>query len=246
MTKKTVNLVLLHGWSLGSWIWGNLIPHLKDNWRLWIIDLPGYGTAKSCNTTDIDRITQQIAAQIPSKAVIVGWSLGGLIGIKLADLRPDIKALILLASSPCFINKPNWQHVIDANDLQGLAIRLKQDKIKGLRQFAHLVVSGDHQPRLSAKKLINNMLLYAPTMPTLDQGLHILQQDIRFLLAQQTLPIALVLGENDVLVRSSIKIAIKTVNSAINTFQIAQVGHAPMLSKPQQTAAVLAKFIGSL
>lgn len=246
--SASINLVLIHGWALGSWIWRPLIPHLSDICKLSIIDLPGYNNVTADTTTDIDKIAQQLAIQIPPDAIIVGFSLGGLIGIKLAYQRPDLKALILLASTPCFLNHADWQQGIAAADLENLSNQLKQDKRKALQHFVRLVLNGERPPPAAIKtQLTSDILKHAPTLATLEQGLNILkQQDLRPLLAQQTLPTAIILGENDIFIRPSMPATISAINSNIHTFQIAQTAHAPGLTKPKHTAHILSSFINGL
>ncbi|MEE8233470.1 MAG: alpha/beta fold hydrolase, partial [Gammaproteobacteria bacterium] len=109
------SLVLIHGWGFGRWIWDSFIPCLEDRWRVTSIDLPGYGASEKLvfadnSKADINQIVRRINPDIPKNSTLLGWSLGGLIAMKLASVRKDIKSLVLIANSPCFLKKSDWQH----------------------------------------------------------------------------------------------------------------------------------------
>ena len=111
MIKKEIrDLVLIHGWGFDNRIWRNFIPHLDNQWKVTCIDLPGYGSSENkveshLDQENVDLIVNNIISNIPESATILAWSLGGTVAMKLAHSRSDIKALVLVASSPCFLNK---------------------------------------------------------------------------------------------------------------------------------------------
>lgn len=246
------NLVLIHGWAVGSWIWEDFIPYLQAHWKLTIIDLPGYGRTSGSRPTDqkqhnIDQIAQQIATSVPENAILLGWSLGGMIATRLAHIRQDIRALVLLASSPCFINRVDWQHGVRLADFQDLLKQLKQDKRRALQNFVGLIATGDQTPRQTIKKLSLMIQDHTPDTITLEEGLEILySQDLRHILAQQHCPVAMILGARDVLVKNSTAKAIQAIRQDISSVEIKAAGHAPFLSCPEQTADALIEVTKNL
>lgn len=245
MSKKKQTLALIHGWGFDRRIWEWFVPYLADQWRVICIDLPGYGVKKKLTPANVDQIVRNIEPEIPYGAVLFAWSLGGLIAMQLVCKRKDIKTLVLLASSPCFLNKQGWQHGIKSADFNQLVRQLSKDKIKTLQAFSRLVAMGETYPKpvinklyaqLGNKKLINNI----PEPAILMFGLEILRHtDLRQELAQQECPIRFILGENDILVKCSIGSAIQAVKSDVQAIIISATGHAPFLSRPQETADAL-------
>lgn len=246
------DLVLIHGWGFGSWVWDRFIPCLEDHWCVTSLDLPGYGTSKKLviadnDKADIDQIVQRIDADTPENSILVGWSLGGLIAMKLASVRKDVKALVLIANSPCFLNKSDWQHGVEPVDFNQLTNRLSKDKTATLKKFAGLVAMGDKQPGQTINRLSKCIGDKAPDLETLQTGLELLsKEDARQAMANQHCPIGMIFGENDVLVRRSTAEAVRIIRPDINTIEIRESGHAPFLSQPQETADALTKLRCSL
>lgn len=244
-SNKTLNLVLIHGWAIGSGVWKKFIPYLNAYQQVITVDLPGYNQPiKQQTNTDtpqnIEQITQKISPKIPKNSILVGWSLGGLIATKLASIRQDISALALLASSPCFINKTDWKNSIDPIDYAQLSHALIKDKTKTLQRFIGLVATGDTNPRQTIQNLKQHIKDNMPDTQTLQIGLDILQnEDQRELLKNSHCPVAIILGQHDTLIKHTTKKAIHKIQPKIEIMTIANAGHAPFLSQPQQTAITL-------
>jgi len=246
--KEPKTLVLLHGWGFSGKIWDDFIPYIKDQWRITIINLPGYGESEKIahadrDGTDIDQLVNLISPDIPEKSIILAWSLGGLFATKLSCVRKDINALILVASSPCFLNKPDWQHGVDPDDFNQLARGLSENKIKALQQFSGLVAMGDKRPRETISKLSEHVDNNVTEIEALKAGLDILkQEDLRGVMSRLRCPIGMIFGEKDVLVKRSTGKALQALRADINIIEIANTGHAPFLTRPQKTAEALKKL----
>ena len=167
--------------------------------------------------------------------------------MKLASVRKDIKALVLIANSPYFLNKSDWQYGVEPVDFKQLTSRLSKDKTKTLQEFAGLVAMGDKQPRQTINRLIEGVADKAPDLETLQMGLELLSRaDPHQAMANQHCHTGMIFGENDVLVKRSTRKALQTIWPDITTIEIAEAGHAPFLSRPQETADALAELTGSL
>ncbi len=250
--KEIKNLVLIHGWGFNNRIWKNFIPYIDHQWRVTCIDLPGYGISENkvepCfDQKSIDQIIASIISNIPENATIFAWSLGGMVAMKLVHRRSDIKALVLVASSPCFLKKQDWQHGIAPANFNQLISQLSKDKIKSLQTFAGLVAMGEVYPRQIIKELKGCLESNVPEQETLMTGLKILRdEDLRQALVKQYCPVGIILGENDVLVKRSTGRAIQVSRPDIHTIEIPETGHAPFLSRPQETADALMKLTARL
>jgi len=245
--KEPRELVLIHGWGFDNRIWEKFILHLDDQWRVTCIDLPGYGARKNLAHTDIDRIVSSVESDIPDNAVLFAWSLGGLVAMKLVHSRSDVKALVLVASSPCFLNKQDWRHGVEPADFNQLFSQLSKDKIKTLQTFTGLVAKGEEHPRQIINELNEYLVSNVPDQETLMSGLEILRdEDLRQLLIKQSCPTGIIFGENDILVKRSTRRAIQASRPDIHTIEISATGHAPFLSRPQETADALLKLTARL
>jgi len=253
MIKKEIKeLVLIHGWGFDNRIWKNIIPYLEAQWRVTCVDLPGYGSSENkveshLDQRSVDQIVNSIISTIPENATILAWSLGGTVAMKLAQRRSDIKALVLIASSPCFLKKQDWQHGVEPADFNQLVSQLSEDKIKTLQTFAGLVAIGEAYPKYIIKELNEYLVTNVPEQETLMSGLEILRdEDLRLALVKLHCPIGIIFGENDILVKRSTGGAIQTSRPDVYTIEIPETGHAPFLSRPQETADALMKLTDSL
>ena len=99
------DLVLLHGWGLNAEVWQSIIPRFSAHYRLHLVDLPGYGRSQHFGALTLEQMAAQLLPALPPQAIVVGWSLGGLVATQLALSAPEkLAALITVASSPCFLS----------------------------------------------------------------------------------------------------------------------------------------------
>ena len=98
-------LVLVHG--LGGTIenWRALAPPLAARHRVLVPDLPGHGhSAPLPEARDVDALAEAVLgivdAEEAGRAVWIGHSLGGVVGLRAAVLRPDaVRGLVLAAAA---------------------------------------------------------------------------------------------------------------------------------------------------
>lgn len=98
-------LVLVHG--LGGTIenWRGIAPTLAARHRVLVPDLPGHGRSERLPAApDLDELAEAVlgvaAAEEMGGAVWVGHSLGGLVALRAAVLRPDaVRGLVLAAAA---------------------------------------------------------------------------------------------------------------------------------------------------
>ena len=101
-------LVLLHGVGDNAFDWHWVMPALASTHRVYAPDLPGSGGSAKPLDTDYDYspafFTRFVAAFLDAleidRAVVVGNSLGGLVGLRLALAEPErVTALGLVSSA---------------------------------------------------------------------------------------------------------------------------------------------------
>ena len=97
-------LVLVHG--LGGTIenWRALAPPLAAGHRVLVPDLPGHGRSGLLpEARDVDALAEAVLAEVDAEAirgaVWIGHSLGGLVALRAAALRPDAARGLVLAAS---------------------------------------------------------------------------------------------------------------------------------------------------
>jgi pimeloyl-[acyl-carrier protein] methyl ester esterase len=176
------DLVLLHGWGAHGGVWSSLMDALTPRYRVHVIDLPGHGFSAFVPFTDLDSAVDEVAAYIPNGAIACGWSLGGLVAQRLAHrYRTQVRALALVATTPCFVERPDWPHAMKPETLAGFALGLRTDFEATLKTFVALNGLGGANSRPAIRALADELLSRGPPDPSaLDRVLDALREtDLR-------------------------------------------------------------------
>lgn len=239
-------IVLLHGFGLHSAILDNLAQRLSENFSVTLIDLPGYG----CNhqhqhPNSLKALASAVSAVIDTKAIWIGWSLGGMVATYIAKHQPEqVNALIPLASNIQFTRTTSWPHAVSTEIMQSFAYNLGHYYQKTLKQFLALNCHYATNSRALIRQLSQALLKPAPTQQTLQAGLDIIiKQSIINLLPNINCPIHYILGEQDRLVPITIKEELLKSNSQVSVDIINKAGHAPFLSHPTAVINSINEFL---
>lgn len=227
-------VVLLHGWGMHSGVWEDVTEALLDDYRITLVDLPGHGYSRLSETSHtLTELSQAVADLAPPKAIWIGWSLGGLIAQRVALDRPNqIARLVLVASSPCFVGRPDWPHGVDYAVLHAFAENLSRDYRATLKRFLALEVHGSEH-EYQQLRLLREMIFQhgEPDSAALRDGLTILEtQDLRGEFPAIACPTLLLMGKRDNLVPVSAGPAMQGLlpNGRLHVFEGA--AHAPFFS----------------
>ncbi len=241
------DLVMLHGWSMHSAVWHNLAESLAQHFTLHLVDLPGHGQSDWIdNGFELKQLIHQLAKKLPEKAYWLGWSLGGLVSIAFAHQFPDrVRKLILLAATPCFVKKLDWQQAIDQSVFTAFADNLSNNQQETLQRFLMLQARGAEQGRETIRQLSTQLAQETPAQPVaLIAGLNVLiEQDLRQKLTELTCPIFMLFGERDTLIPVSISEIIMELNDNLTFEIIKKAGHAPFISHTQDCLHYIERFL---
>lgn len=99
-------VLLIHGWSLDHRVWDRQIRVLaRSGCRVLAMDQRGHGSSDApLHGYDIDRLAADALRVLDAfgadTATVVGWSLGGMVGLRMAGTAPHrLDALVLVASN---------------------------------------------------------------------------------------------------------------------------------------------------
>ncbi|MBW5290585.1 MAG: Biotin synthesis protein BioH [Candidatus Ruthia sp. Asou_11_S2] len=226
-----VDLVVLHGWGFNSELFNALIDDYKNQYHITKIDLPGHG--RSANVDGgLDEWCDEIIKILPKNPILLGWSLGGLLAIKIAS-KITLSKLILVASTPNFIQTDFWEFGIDTDNFEQFSSALQLNLSKGLKRF----ISLQTKDKSKLKALNKAIEQYPATTQALNQGLEILlNTDLNNQLKKLSIPIEVVLGKYDTLV--PIKISRWYHQNNIKTL-ILNTGHLPFLHQDFALSSML-------
>ncbi len=239
-------LVMLHGWGMHSGVWQPLIKKLSAQYMLYLVDLPGMGNSRPIEPYHLHALADEVAQVIPGVSDVLGWSLGGLVAQRIALNQPDrIRRLILVGSTPCFVNKQDWDAGIDPANFESFAQAVNSDYKATILQFLTLQCMQADDARSTLKQLRASFETRpTPTQTTLQRALQILlESDLRDELANIRKPTLLIHGDRDTL--APVQAAHWMMQQLPHGFLrvISGSAHAPFLSHSAQFIAALNQFL---
>jgi pimeloyl-[acyl-carrier protein] methyl ester esterase len=241
------DLVLLHGWGLHGGVWHSLAARLAGSFRLHLVDLPGHGHSRNVLFEDLDAAVDAVAGCAPECACICGWSLGGLVALRLATRHPSrVATLALVSTTPCFVQRPGWQHAMRRQSLEDFALGLRTDPAKTIRAFVNLNALGGPQARDRMRELAALLVERgAPSAESLRAGLAVLHDaDLRDEVSGIDRPATVIHGGRDVLAPPAAGRWLAGRLPRARLVEIADAAHLPFVSHAETVAQALETLHG--
>lgn len=243
------DLVLLHGWGLNSSIWDGIARELNNRYRLHRIDLPGHGHSEwNAEFARLDDFARAVAPHIPRNATVLGWSLGGLLALRLAALTGDrIARLVLVSTTPRFVGSSDWKPGMAPAVLANFGTRLRDDYRATVQEFLALQVRGEERELASLRELRQRLNAGGLPQPAaLEAGLEILRTtDLRTALPHLGQPTLVVAGEHDRVTPPAAGSYLAGQLPDALLHQIQRAGHAPFISHREEFLTTLFAFLES-
>ena len=219
------NVVLVHGLSGSKRWWSRNIPALQKEYRVFVLELPGFGAARSQKTLDLPALgallLEFVKALNLEGPVLIGHSMGAHAILHAAALEPDCFSGLVLAAASAFVNRP----------VLGSAAWLIPASIMGAYEFIPTVLFDGFQAGLF------NLWLAA----------HALTRDNPTqLLSRLAMPVLLLHGSRDLLV--TLKMANELQRGLIHSKLeiVAGAGHNLMFDRAGEFNRLTLEFLGKL
>lgn len=192
--------VLLHGWGFTPALWQPVIGALVNAGMTpdEIIAPP----LPLTDHTDLDETIAQIAAMLPTRFHLVGWSLGGELALALTNALPErVASLMLISSTPCFMKRDDWTAGQPSSLLDDFEHRLAENPGVLVKRFTTLIRHGDAEATRN-RALGDGLAQMAETSALrLANGLKLLRAiDLRHMPAPISAPFTVVHGNADAVV----------------------------------------------
>jgi pimeloyl-[acyl-carrier protein] methyl ester esterase len=242
------DLVLIHGWAMHSGIFAPLTQSLAQSYRVHLVDLPGHGYSRDDHEhLDPSACAAAVAARLP-RAVWVGWSLGGLVALHAALLRPtQLRGLVLIASSPRFVAGADWPHGVPLELFEQFDAGLRSDYRATIERFLALEALGSAKTQACLHELRAHVFERGePALVALEQGMQSLETtDLRARLRELEAPSLWIAGRRDRLVpAAALRWAAR--ESPGGRFIEFPSGHAPFIGHAEAIGAAIAAFAQEL
>src|SRR5437763_16579281 len=226
VTGEGEPLVLVHGLSGSLRWWGRNVPALAEHYRVYLIDLPGFGMMRNFpRRLTLDEVANGLVAWMKAagiaRAHLIAHSMGGYICMRVAATRPELVDRLVLVS-PAGI--PKFRSILGYTIPLIVAIRYLTPRF-----FPVLVYDA----------------LRAGPLTLLRAAQDLLTKDIRDYLKAIQAPTLLIWGVNDSLVPPVLGDVLRQEIAQARLFLLKKAGHVGMFDQPEEfNAAVLAFLRG--
>lgn len=249
------SLLFVHGWATDSLVWQHQVEEFSKEHKVVTIDLPGHAEKDVWREPRlkpaVEKLLQFTVRDSQFTGFIgIGWSLGGQILLEMAVKNPDIfKAVILVATSPCFVAKKDFP----CGQPQGVAKRMlkdtKKDFFKTMKRFYPLNFTKEELAGSDAQWFLEyycEKRCAAFHRNSIAKSLEaLLEYDIRKDLSGVKTPVLIIQGSEDSVCPSGASTYL--VNSLRNAkIETINAGHAPFLTRHKEFNKIVRKFIEKL
>lgn len=241
-------VVLVHGWSLSSAVFGAETDLLARTRRVVAPDLRGHGRSAPA-PFDLAALAGDLVALLEGLdlggAILAGWSLGAQVALAAAPrLRPRLAGLVLASATPCFTVRDDWPHGLTPQSVEVLGHRVRRDPRRALaRFFDGLFAEGELDEAGRGRAAALREAIPLPDPAAAQAGLDVLARtDLRPSLAGVGVPALVLHGEADPICPAGAGRALAAAIPGARLAVVPGAGHAPFVARP----GLLAEAILSL
>lgn len=234
-------LVFLHGWSMSSAVFDEVLAALAGRWRVLAPDLRGHGGSEAgpgfALADFAADLAEWMAALDLSGAGLVGWSLGGQVALELYPrVSPRVRRLSLVAATPRFCAGADWPHGLPLGQVRAMDRDLRRHYEKTMGDFFALQFAGEELDRERYRRIVAFAVrggsLPAPEVAR--AALETLRRaDQRSRLAGIAVPALVLHGDSDAIVPAAAGRYLAGELPEGRLVLLPGVGHAPFLSCPE-------------
>lgn len=238
-------IVLLHGWGCDSESWQPLIAGLCELGEVIAVDLPGFGASPELNNFTLEGLLRQLEDSLPARATLMGWSLGGMLAVALAERCPGrVGRVVTLAANLSFIAQDTWPEAMAERIYRDFRNGFETDPQDTLRRFMGLMARGNADERALLKLLRSQLTPPNAFNSNWRDSLALLGGlDNRVAFARLKQPGLHVFAAADALVPLAAAGGLPPINPRQRIEVISGAGHALHWSHPQQVLTHLARFL---
>ena len=244
---KGYPILLIHGWGVTGEIWASLADELKHFFKVYIVDLPGMGGSPTISPYTLSNIAKEIKANIPvKKCNVLGWSLGGQVAMHLATEEPDfVEKLILISTTPCFIEKLDWPHGVKEYFFLNFEIETKKNLNDTLMKFFLIQTRGIVNAKGIMKFLISKFIESTNSNRLgIKPALNILKKtDLRGKVKNIDKMALVIVGDKDRLTFPEASIWLSSQIKSSTLKVIKGANHMPFITHQEETIDSVMKFL---
>lgn len=245
IAQKKYPLVLIHGWGCDNRAWQPLISYLETFADVQLIELPGFGNEAALDAYTAAGLVDWLAQKIRQKSWVIGWSLGGMLAVRLAVVYPQkVAGLVTLAANAKFVAGDGYAAAMPKNINKNFNQSFLDNPSTSLKIFSGLVAQGALEERALLKKVRAAFPQEAVSVSAWYQALKLLSEmDNREFLEKMTHPCLHLLAENDALVPKEAASYLSNINPSGAVKLVERAAHALHWCYPQEIASTIENFV---
>ncbi len=238
-------VLFVHGWGMAHEVWDRQVTALSSRCRCVSVDLRGHGGspkpadgyAYADHVADLQLLIARLGID---ECVVVGWSLGGAIGIELAAATPAVTGLVLVGAPVRFALDEDFPYGRTEEACREHLRRLRDNREELLLDTVDDTL---HAPLGEAtRQWLFQLSTRMPTRSGIQCFEAVIEADLRDAVGALTIPILLLYGVHDpfIDIDAGRWIACHTEAPLV---EFEHSAHAPFLEEPEKFNAALAEFI---
>ncbi len=236
-------LVLLHGLAANGACWTALAHTLEGEYDVIMPDarghgkssVPEYGYRYEDHANDVIGLIKALGL---SRPVLLGHSMGGMVGAVVASRRPKVLHGLVLAD-PTFLSSKVQREVRDSDvaDQHRRMLNMSYDQLVAEAQVRHPNRSREILELFARSRLQTSLAAFDVLTPP--------NPDYKLLVSAIDVPSLLVFGDRGV-VSPHVAEELQRINPRLQVEQIREAGHGVQLDQPDRFAAIIKSFLRSL
>lgn len=247
-------LVFGHGFGCDQRLWRFVAPRFEATHRVVLFDLVGSGASDPEAYDDerhgslqgyADDVIEILEALGGGAVDFVGHSASSLLGILASIARPELfRRLLLVAPSPRFLNDaPNYRGGFERAELEGLFDLMEANHF-GWASFLAPLAMGAQSPEGATEELEASMCALDPHIARRFARL-VFMADVRDQLPRVSAPALILQCLHDTIAPPEVGRFMHQAMAGSTLVEIDAAGHLPHVTHPQQTAGILADYLGA-
>ncbi|MDJ1491634.1 alpha/beta hydrolase [Cytophagaceae bacterium DM2B3-1] len=239
-------VVFLHGFCESKEIWQEFLAPLETSFQSIVVDMPGFGKSTSnTNYQSIDAMAEEVHLLLQelsiSKSIIIAHSLGGYVGLALAEKYPESIAGLGLFHSTAY---PDTEEKKQGRNKTSEAIRQN-----GMPEFLENFIPGlfykeRHTELQETITAVYKLTSHTPAPTAIAATLAMRDRpDRTHVLRNSNYPVLFIAGKNDnaVVFESAREQFYLPDHSIVQA--LSDTAHMGMFEKPEETRAMVKSFV---
>jgi sigma-B regulation protein RsbQ len=249
----STTLVFVHGFGTEQSVWQPVADHFAADCRIVLLDNVGAGRSDpeafvQHRYLSLQRYAEDLldicAALKLQDAILVGHSVGAMIGVLAALKQPDyFSRMVLIGASPRYLDDDGYPGGLTKHDLAGIYSTVANQFSEWVDAFAPLAMANPDRPQLA--RHFADTIRAIPRANVLTVLCSILQSDHRTDISLLDKPTLLLQTQRDFFVPQAVADYLHQHIPGSRLSMIDTEGHFPHISAPDQVAAEIRRFIAS-